>query len=151
MMREISEIDSELLAEIHGNCFDDGWNAGSFREMLSNDVFFGFAFKHNDLTSGFILCKMVCDEIEIITFCVLPKFRNLGMGKNLIGAVDDFAKAHSATKIFLEVSEDNVIAREIYKNCGYEEISRRAGYYQTKNGPENAVVMQKDMMKKKGP
>ncbi|MDR2781178.1 MAG: ribosomal protein S18-alanine N-acetyltransferase [Holosporaceae bacterium] len=134
--------DVEVIAKIHQSCFDDGWSTRSFQEMLSNNVFFGFSSKEKS-THGFILCKKVCDEIEIITFCVLPQFRNQGIGKSLIEAIDLYAKTHSVNLIFLEVSEDNMIAQRIYEKFGYKKISERKGYYRTQTYCKNAIVMLK--------
>jgi ribosomal-protein-alanine N-acetyltransferase len=142
MLIPVSVCDSELLAEMHGNCFDDSWNAESFRSMLSQKFFFGFIYK-KEYPQGFLLGKMICDEIEIVTFCVLPKFRNLGVGKALLHEVDTYALVYSAHQIFLEVSEDNAIAKKTYEDFDYKVISRRAGYYKTKDRSEDAIVMRK--------
>jgi ribosomal-protein-alanine acetyltransferase len=142
MLRRVFFVDSPLLAVIHGRCFDDGWNAESFENMLSQDIFFGF-LNQEKTVQGFILGKMLCCELEIITFCVLPEFRNRGVGKKLIGEIEAHAQNHCVKKVFLEVSEDNPTTRKIYENSGYVEISRRFKYYHTKNGNFDAVVMQK--------
>ncbi|MDR1235761.1 MAG: ribosomal protein S18-alanine N-acetyltransferase [Holosporaceae bacterium] len=142
MIIELSTDDAEVVSQIHRECFDYGWSEKSFREMLSSDVFFGFSSEEN-FVEGFVLCKIVCEEIEIVTFCVLPKFRNRGVGKSLIRSVDDYAKNHSVEKIFLEVSEDNVIAQKIYENFGYKKISERRRYYLTPTSRKNAIIMMK--------
>jgi ribosomal-protein-alanine N-acetyltransferase len=144
MLKKISPEDSQLLALIHGRCFEDGWSAENFQEMLSRDVFFGF-LSGEMADQGFILGKIICDELEIITFCVLREFRNRGIGKKLINEIDNYAQNNRVKKIFLEVSEDNIIARKIYKNSGYWEISRRSAYYHTKNSSADALVMQKSI------
>ena len=142
MISALTTMDSEYLAKMHRNCFGDYWNADDFRSMLSKDVFWGFVCK-KDVYQGFILCKTVCSEIEIITFCVLPEFRNLGVGKTLIREIDAYAFTNHAHQIFLEVSENNTVARKIYKDFGYKEISRRTGYYQIECCQKDAIVMQK--------
>ncbi|MDR2646232.1 MAG: ribosomal protein S18-alanine N-acetyltransferase [Holosporaceae bacterium] len=142
MIADISVDDSEILAEIHRCCFDDYWSAKSFHELLSQDVFFGFIYKGKD-PRGFILGKIVCCEIEIITFCILPEFQNRGIGKTLLTEIDNYAARHFVKNIFLEVSEDNVVARKVYKDFGYKEISRRAGYYQSQDCFKTAIVLQK--------
>jgi ribosomal-protein-alanine N-acetyltransferase len=145
MLRRISSVDSQLLADIHGRCFDDGWSVRDFQEILSQDVFFGFLGSEKKIAAGFIVGKMVCDEIEIITFCVLPEFRNRGVGKTLIAEIENQARNNSVKKIFLEVSENNAPAKKIYERLGYAEISKRFAYYRTKNGDSDALVMQKNI------
>jgi ribosomal-protein-alanine N-acetyltransferase len=142
MLREILPADSPLLSALHRRCFDDGWDARSFREMLSQDVFFGF-LSLRKTAQGFIVGKIVCDEMEIITFCVLPEFRNRGVGKKLIEKIEGRARDRHVKTVFLEVSEGNSAARKIYENSGYVEVARRFGYYHTKDGDFSATVMRK--------
>jgi ribosomal-protein-alanine N-acetyltransferase len=144
MTAPLSVDDSELLAEMHRKCFDDCWSAESFREMLFRDIFFGFIHTRAE-PRGFILGKIVCGEIEILTFCVLPPHRNQGIGKMLLSKIDDYARACSVQKIFLEVSEDNAAAQKIYEGFGYKKISQRTGYYRTQNSLQNAMVLQKSI------
>jgi ribosomal-protein-alanine N-acetyltransferase len=113
--------------------------------MLSRKTFFGFIHKEKE-AQGFILGKIVGDEIEIITFCVLPRFQNSGIGKMLVDKIDDYAKIHSVHRIFLEVSENNTVAKNIYKGFGYKEISKRIKYYPTGDCLQNAIIMRKDII-----
>ncbi|MDR0581116.1 MAG: ribosomal protein S18-alanine N-acetyltransferase [Holosporaceae bacterium] len=145
MIANISTDDSETLAKIHRRCFNDDWSAESFQELLSQNVFFGFIYKE-EKPGGFILGKIVCHEIEIITFCVLPELQNRRIGKTLLMKIDDYAVHHFVNNIFLEVSEDNVVARKIYEDFGYKEISRRAGYYQSQNRLKTAIVLKKRLL-----
>ncbi|MDR0968597.1 MAG: ribosomal protein S18-alanine N-acetyltransferase [Holosporaceae bacterium] len=145
-IRIVSAKDSESLAEVHKKCFDDGWSAESFFNMLSSDVFFGFVYEKSSI-DGFIIGKIVCDEVEIITFCVIPQFRNQGIGGALIKRVHNYAASRSASKIFLEVAEDNAAARKLYENLGYKKIAERKEYYNTKEGQKNATVMEKALRK----
>jgi ribosomal-protein-alanine N-acetyltransferase len=141
MTIDLSINDAEIISQIHQSCFDDGWSEKSFFEMLSQNAFFGFFSKEK---TGFILGKIVCEEIEIITICVLPNFRRRGIGKLLMETIDVHAKTCSVDRIFLEVSEDNVIAQKMYKNFGYKEIAERRGYYQTQTCRKNAIIMMKN-------
>ncbi|MDR2107159.1 MAG: ribosomal protein S18-alanine N-acetyltransferase [Holosporaceae bacterium] len=148
MIRKISASDSELLAQIHGRCFGKGWSAESFRDMLLADkVFFGFAHEIDSggEAVGFILCKAVCEEAEIVTFGVLPHFRNIGVGGNLVRKAEEEAEMRSAAIVFLEVSRDNATARKLYENLGYEAIAKRRGYYKTEGGAQDATVMRKNL------
>jgi ribosomal-protein-alanine N-acetyltransferase len=145
MIRAISVADAESLAEVHKNCFDESWSAQAFRDMLSLVGFFGFAtaspVQSISEIAGFALGKMICDEVEIITLCVLPQFRNRKMGKALLNKVAAHAESHSAREIFLEVAEDNLIARKMYQELGYESISRRKQYYGSGDSRKDAIVM----------
>jgi ribosomal-protein-alanine N-acetyltransferase len=147
MIRKISANDAKMLAAIHEKCFSDHWKVSSFNQLLSQNVFFGFAACDSGKNEifGFILGKIVCKEVEIITFCVLEEFRRQGIGKSLLNALIHYSQKKSASEIFLEVPEDNIAAISLYKSFGYEEISRRGNYYRENHQSNNALVMFKNM------
>jgi ribosomal-protein-alanine N-acetyltransferase len=139
MIRKIYGDDAETLSIIHQNCFSDGWTADGICKLLSQNAFFGFA----DITEhmrGFILCKIVCDEIEIVTFCVLPEFRGQNIGKSLLNELTNYAIANSAKKIFLETEESNAGTIQLYESFGYRAISTRKNYYQS-HSPDALVMV----------
>ena len=51
--------------------------------------------------------------------------------------------ANHAESLFLEVRVSNTRAIALYHSVGFQEISRRKGYYPTRDGREDAIVMQK--------
>jgi ribosomal-protein-alanine N-acetyltransferase len=151
-IRKISKNDAALLPEIHTRCFPDGWNAKSFNEMLSNANFFGFiAADVKEKACGFILCKRIFEEIEVITLCVLPESRRRGIGKSLVAEMINNAPQmleekspaqESSTVIFLEVAQDNIPAFHLYKALGFEKMSVRKKYYRKANSElADAYVM----------
>ena len=48
-----------------------------------------------------------------------------------------------AESLFLEVRVSNERARALYAGAGFKEISIRKGYYPSRDGREDAIVMQK--------
>lgn len=150
LVKKISVDDSNVISEIHKTCFTENWSENTFRDMLTNIHYFGFSvsdFEENKC--GFILCKYIFEEIEIITFCVLPEYRKCGLGRllinEIIGHMDIICPAnqqtHANAKIFLEVSKDNTRAINLYKSAGFKTISERKKYYKTQNGLTDAYVM----------
>lgn len=152
-LRNISIGDNVILAKIHQASFSDGWSESSFQNMLMDPTFFGFIVGHEKNGQkqgcGFILCRRILEEIEIITLCVLPEHRRFGFGKLLvietIKQAGLFLKQESdyleSIKIFLEVAENNAIAINLYTAFGFETISKRSKYYRTPNGNIDAHIM----------
>ncbi len=64
-MRNLLISDASTISKIHKECFNQSWSTQEFVEMLSNKAYFGFYQE-----GGFILCRRVLNEIEIITFGV---------------------------------------------------------------------------------
>jgi ribosomal protein S18 acetylase RimI-like enzyme len=61
--------------------------------------------------------------LNLHDLAVVPEARGQGIGNALLAAVADAALARRCTKITLEVREDNLRAREIYRRNGFEDFS----------------------------
>ncbi|MDR2766612.1 MAG: ribosomal protein S18-alanine N-acetyltransferase [Holosporaceae bacterium] len=141
MIRQISEKDSGAVAEVHGRCFGSGWSERCFRDLLTQDVYIGFADVDNDTVRGFVLIQIVLDEAEMITFCVLPEFRSCGLGRSILTELTVYLAHRRVKKIFLEASEGNLRAIRLYESLGFERISRRSDYYRAEQKSKDALVM----------
>ena len=121
---------SQGLAALHAEAFDAPWSAEAFADLLGQA---GVVLEgEND---GFILIRAVADEAEILTLAVRPPARRQGLGGRLVEAASGRATALGATRMFLEVAEDNVPARGLYRALGFEAAGRRPRYYPRPGGP----------------
>ncbi|WP_428151224.1 ribosomal protein S18-alanine N-acetyltransferase [Brevundimonas sp.] len=118
------------LADLHAKAFDTPWSASAFADLLDQA---GVALEGG--SDGFILIRTVADEAEILTLAVRPSARKQGLGARLVRAATDRAAASGATRMFLEVAEDNVPARALYGALGFEAAGRRPRYYPRTEGP----------------
>lgn len=118
------------LADLHAQAFDAPWNAPTLNNLLAQAGVFAGA--HRD---GFILCRAVVDEAEILTLAVRSEARRVGLGQRLVEAAAGFARKSGAARLFLEVAEDNAAARALYARCGFVVAGRRRGYYARPGGP----------------
>lgn len=86
--------------------------------------------------AGFLVWRALADgEGEILNLAVAPEVRRTGIARALVGGL---LKEHSGT-VYLEVRESNLAARNLYKSMGFQDVSRRPGYYESP--PEAAIVM----------
>jgi len=117
--------DSNLLTEIHSECFEKGWNLAAIEDYMRQPNC--YALLAGNL--GFILFQIVVDECEIKTICVMPQERGKGYAKLLCAEAIDVISGLSAKKIFLEVAENNISALNLYKKLGFEVYGKREKYY----------------------
>ena len=90
----------------------------------------------NETVAGFLVWRDLGDgECEILNLAVAPDYRRQGVARELLKPLLDLRDA----RIFLEVRESNRSARIFYKSMGFQEVSRRGGYYEFP--PEAAIVM----------
>jgi len=78
---------------------------------------------------GYAAVSTVGEVAELQRVAVDPARRRTGLGRTLLAAVDDHARAGGALRVLLEVREDNDAARALYAAHGYAELARRPRYY----------------------
>lgn len=83
--------------------------------------------------AGFVLARMVADEVELLLIAVRPEMRRQGVGRRLLELFIADAAAKGAARVFLEMRSDND-AESLYRAMGFEPIGRRKGYYRTLSG-----------------
>lgn len=129
------------LADLHAQAFEVPWDAEAFDDLLNQSGVFAV-----EAADGFILMRAVADEAEILTLAVRLAARQAGLGLRLVEQASVDAVNRGATRLFLEVAEDNVAARALYTRAGFGEAGRRAGYYGRRDGSRvDALVLTKTL------
>ena len=124
------------LADLHAKCFPHKpWTADDFADLKKSGC------EIIASQNGFIVWRAVADEAEIISIGVAPDARRAGIAAAMLGIMENELKKNDIKSIFLEVAEDNLSARQLYKNNGYNEIGIRPKYY---DGID-AIMMKKDL------
>ena len=137
---KVSAIHACVLGGLHTASFDEPWTEHAFAELLRLPTTVGWCDE-----KGFILCSHVLDEMEIMTICTHPDFRRQGVAENLLMTMMDYAQLAKVSKIFLEVRSDNIPAQKLYAKMGFIENGIRKGYYNTRQGPLDAICMVYDI------
>ena len=129
------------LAGLHATAFEAPWDASAMAVLLAQPGVFAVA--EDD---GFVLCRAVADEAEILTIAVRPEARGRGLGSRLVAAGAQQAEALGAMRLFLEVAEDNHPALALYAGAGFVVSGRRRGYYGRADGSRvDALVMSRNL------
>lgn len=105
--------------------------------IISNNEYVQYyAYKIDNKYIAFLCFMNISEEVEIIDAFVLEKYRR----NNIMTSLFNYLfKNEKYTKIFLEVSKENIGAINLYNKLGFKVISVRKGYY---NGID-AYVMEK--------
>jgi [ribosomal protein S18]-alanine N-acetyltransferase len=78
---------------------------------------------------GYAVASAAGEDAELQRIAVDPAYRRRGIAGDLLAAVERRAAADGATRLLLEVREDNATAAAFYRSLGLEEVGRRRGYY----------------------
>lgn len=126
------------LAQIERMCFSHPWNEAQLAEELGQGIF--LVCVDNARVLGYIGCQTVLDEGAVTNVAVHPDARRRGVGKMLLRALLEHARAKQIHTIFLEVRPSNTAARQLYQNFGFYQVGIRPHFYQ--NPTEDALLLQ---------
>lgn len=88
---------------------------------------------------GYIAGRVTVDICELESIGVSENTRGIGVGKVLLAALIEWARAHSASQMQLEVRAGNAAAIRFYCDAGFRSDGFRPDYYQRPD--EDAVLM----------
>ena len=144
-LRRATRADADALAEVHACAFDAPWSAAAILRFAEDPGGFVLAVEAEAGLAGFILCRVMAGEAEVLTLAVRPEHRRRGVARDLIGGAIALA-AQTAGAMFLEVAEDNAAAAALYVQAGFSAVGRRPGYYGRRAAPAvDAVVMRRTL------
>ncbi|HXH74466.1 MAG TPA: GNAT family N-acetyltransferase [Bacteriovoracaceae bacterium] len=127
---------AEQMEQLH---FPRPWTLAQWQEMAT-EVHQLYFWKHGEQTVGFALFGHVKGDetAHLLKICLDPKYRGKGEAEKFWNSLVIHLSTLSIGKVFLEVEESNVIARNFYKKVGFKIIRSVKEYY---TGGESAVMM----------
>lgn len=139
--------DSGALAALHRLCFDDEpWGAEVFAYFLALPSSLVLTERRDGELVGFVLCRLVAEESEVLTCAVHPDCRRLGIARRLLTMMFEAIRRRGGRCVFLEVANDAPAARALYEQCGFRAVGRRRQYYvRSRASTIDAIVMRRDL------
>ncbi|WP_291299315.1 GNAT family N-acetyltransferase [Elioraea sp.] len=144
MIAPVGPEGAGLLAALHAGGIGEAgpaWDEAAFASLLAVPGRIALVASGAEGPLGFVLLGRAVDEAEIITLAVLAGARRRGIGRALVAEAASHAAAAGATRLFLEVAEDNAAALALYDAAGFVPVGRRRGYYGRETGAVDARVL----------
>lgn len=144
------QADAPALLQLSAMCFGDSWSPGDFRKAMADGALTSVTVAKRAATDagepdprvvGYIVFRVVVDEMEILDLAVAPDARRKGLGRRLVNTALEGSARRDVRAVYLEVRESNAAARSLYGGMGFIEHSRRPGYYD--NPREAAIVLKR--------
>ena len=143
----MTEHDLLEVVEIEEVCGLSPWGWDAYHKELQSpeDVIMLVARKAfrapgaSELLGGFIVARLIADEIHVNNVAVRPDWRRIGIGAKLLDAVLAWGRQKGATLALLEVRAGNSPAQALYRRCGFEVTGYRRRYYRAP--VEDALIM----------
>jgi ribosomal protein S18 acetylase RimI-like enzyme len=106
--------------------------------LKQHSGFLGFFVMAGDQYAGLANCNINFSTfqakplINIHDFIVAPEFRNIGAGSFLLRGVINFASKNGYCRVNLEVREDNLTAKSLYKKMGFSDCVPKMMFWDKK-------------------
>lgn len=139
MIREGRKSDLEAAKAIAKECGFHGWAGASLTGWAQRPSSIFLVAEEKGKVVGFLLCRCIFDEAELLVIGVTEEFRHYGYGTELVDLLTRRLMISGIDKVFLEVDTQNLPAINLYENQGYKIIGRRKNYYE---GKRDAYVME---------
>ena len=114
------------------------WSRAQFEEELGRLV----VAEADGRVAGYAGLSILPPDAQVATIAVRPELARQGLGRLLLRALMDKARALGCARAQLEVGAGNVPALRLYESEGFRVVGRRPKYY---NDGSDALLMDKDL------
>lgn len=127
--------DFAALYSIEEVCFQPPhrFSRGYMRQLISQADAATWIVEQNGQMCGFGLVEWTREGDDVLAYVqtleVLPEFRGLGLGGELMRRLEGSARAADARTIWLHVDAENGPAIRVYEKDGYQPQGREEEYY----------------------
>ncbi|WP_436702209.1 GNAT family N-acetyltransferase [Nocardioides sp. BYT-33-1] len=131
-VRTATPADVAVIAALEAEAFPlDPWSAYLIDEGVAGRVptVTVVVAEHDASFAGYAVVSVVDVDAELQRIAVPVPLRRAGVATALLGGVHAVAARGGASRLLLEVREDNTPARLFYERHGFGELGRRARYY----------------------
>ncbi len=144
-------LDAPVISALQNDVFpQERWSESEVASLIAGPGAIAFLATGRDfgevMPLAFALARIAADEAEILTLGVLADVRGKGLGRRLVEAVADTARAQGARRLHLEVAARNTAGRALYADLQFVEVGRRENYYDDHGErPDDAVLLARDL------
>ena len=143
-IREINEKEIDLCCELDSSTISL-WSKTQWTNEFKKEGIKVFGLVVSNLIIGICVFHVVLDEAQINYFVLNQKFRKKGFGTYLMNYLIRECEKLNIKKLFLEVSQKNIIADNFYRKFDFLTVGIRKNYY--KDG-SNALLKEKKLTTK---
>ena len=143
-VRPLRRQDASVLAALEACCLGAArWGEAGYQQIGTTGIT-GAVAEVGGVIVGFVLYRVVADEMEILNLAVDAGARKQGIGSSLIAQAIERARSAGVKKVFLEVRESNAGARGFYAAARFIDNGRRKAYYSQPVEDAMVLVLQID-------
>lgn len=127
-LRRLEERDIDTIIKYEELYLGSSLGRNQFEIELKNPYAYFIVSEIENKIVGYISSTLE-EYGEILNFFVVSEYRNQGIGKTLLNSVIEEAKKNKIKSLYLEVSEKNENAINLYKSFDFKVSHIRKNYY----------------------
>ena len=143
-IKQMNKEDIDLCYELDSNTISL-WSKEQWSNEFKKDGTKIFGLLIKNLVIGICVFQVVLDEAQINYFAINKKYREKGFGSYLMNYLIKRCEKLNIKKLFLEVSNFNIIAEKFYSRFDFSTVGIRRNYY--KDG-SHALLKEKKLTTK---
>lgn len=118
------------IVSIENSAFNTPWTKNQFMNDIQSELDSeNWVYVINELVAGYIFGWIIQGEFHLNNIAVHPEFLRRSIGKKLIQHIIARVILRKVGVILLEVSAENIPARECYQSLGFNQMGIRKDYY----------------------
>lgn len=127
--------DFELIKNNLKSDYDDFWSKEALEQELLNEnrIYILAKDENTNEILGFAGISVIFNEAELMNIVVKKDKRKHGIGKALLEKIINICIENNIEVVKLEVNENNISAKNLYKSCGFIQTGKRERYYNNKD------------------
>ena len=143
-LRPMTEADLPRIHRIELASYEYPWTPGNFADSLQAGYSMWVHEAEGEVI-GYYALMAAAGEAHLLNLTIAPMWRRHGLGRDLLDHSLARACDHKAGSVFLEVRSSNTAAIALYRSSGFVDLAVRRGYYPSRDGREDALIMKKDL------
>lgn len=143
-LRPMTEADLPRIHRIELASYEYPWTPGNFADSLQAGYSMWVREAEGEVI-GYYALMAAAGEAHLLNLTIAPMWRRHGLGRDLLDHSLARACDHKAGSVFLEVRSSNTAAIALYRSSGFVDLAVRRGYYPSRDGREDALIMKKDL------
>ena len=143
-IKRINEDDIDLCYELDSNTISL-WSKKQWANEFKKEGTKIFGLSLQNFVIGICVLQFVLDEAHINYFVVNQKYRNRGFGSYFMSYLIKKCKKINTNRLFLEVSQNNLVAQKFYNRFDFYTVGTRKNYY---SDGSNALLKEKKLTTK---
>ncbi len=136
LIREVKEEDLDDLLKLELEAFKRPYSLSLLKREVGLPFSIFLVAEGKEGVLGYVSGWLIGQTAELNRIAVKRERRGEGIGKELLSSFIRECRFKGAKEVFLEVEENNSVARKLYSSFGFKEIGVRKKYY----GERDALI-----------